>query len=324
MTVTPDTSPQTRLIGILLALGGAVTLSVNDVAVKFLSGAYPLHEIILFRAVIGLSFLMVMIKLSGTGFGQLRTRRFKGHAFRVSVILVSNVAYFLALRVMPLADAVAVAYVSPLFVTLLSVAFLGERIGLHRWGAILCGFVGVLIMVRPGQGVVQMATILVLISSFCYATSHMMTRRMRNTESAFTLSFYVQIGFVIVSALMGVFAGDGKFLTADNAALEFLLRPWVWPDPADIPVFFATGLAVSLGGLMVSQAYRLCEAGMVAGFEYSGMPMAILWGVVIFGVWPDRTAWSGITLIVGAGLYTLWRETVRRERSRFDSRSGRV
>lgn len=324
MTPFADTPSQTRLIGILLALGGAITLSVNDVAIKYLSGSYPLHEIILIRASIGLCLLILMVKLSGAGLKHFRTRRIKGHAFRVSVILISNVAYFVALRSMPLADAVAVAYISPLFVTLLSVAVLGEKIGLHRWGAIICGFLGVLVMVRPGQGVIQFAALLVIVSSFCYASSHMMTRRMRATESAFTFSFYVQMGFVVVSVLMGLIAGDGKFLTSDNVSLEFLFRPWIWPLAADVPAFIATGMAVSLGGLMVSQAYRLCEAAMVAGFEYAGMPMAILWGVVIFGVWPDRTAWLGITLIVGAGLYTLWRETVRRERSRFDSRSGRV
>lgn len=322
---SPSLPPvNTTLTGILLALGGSLTLSINDVAIKFLSGDYPLHEVILVRATIGLVFLTLLIRLSGQSFSLFRTRRWKDHLIRVSIVMVSNVTYFLGLAALPLADAVAVAYVSPLIVTLLSVVLLGETVGPRRWAAVAVGMIGVLIMLRPGSGVIQPAAILVLISAFCYASSHMMTRRMRDTESAITLSFYVQIGFVIVSSSMGLVAGDGKFSGSSDPSVAFLLRPWIVPAVSDIPAFIATGVAVAIGGLMVSQAYRLCEAGLIAPFEYVGMPMAIFWGVMIFGSWPDTTAWIGIALICGAGLYTLWRETIRRQETRFDTRSGRV
>ena len=316
--------PNIALTGILLALGGSVVLSVNDVAIKALSGGYPLHQVILIRAVVGLAFLFALIKASGTGFHQLRTTRPGAHLVRVSIVMISNVTYFLGLAAMPLADAVAVAFVSPLIVTALSAVALGERVGPRRWGAVALGMVGVLIMLRPGSGVIQPAAILVLISAFCYAAGHLMVRRMRDTESAITLSFFVQCGFVAVSATMGLVVGDGRFAGGLGPSLEFLLRSWVWPPASDLPVFLATGLAVAIGGLMISQAYRTCEAGLIAPFEYAGMPMAILWGVVIFGTWPDATGWAGIALICGAGLYTIWRETRRREESRFDSPSGRV
>jgi drug/metabolite transporter (DMT)-like permease len=114
---------------------------------------------------------------------------------------------------------------------------------------------------------------------------------------------------------MGLIVGDGHLAGGGNASLEFLFRPWVWPPPQDWPVFLATGLAVGIGGLMVSQAYRLCEAALIAPFEYVAMPLAIVWGVTVFGQWPDATAWAGIALICGAGLYTLWRETVNRRRT---------
>ena len=316
--------PNIALTGILLALGGSVVLSVNDVAIKFLSGAYPLHQVILIRAAIGLVFLFGLIAASGGSFAQLRTRRPLDHLIRVSIVMVSNVTYFLGLAALPLADAVAVAFVSPLFVTLLSVITLRETVGPRRWAAVALGMVGVIIMLRPGSGVIQPAAILVLISAFCYASSHMMTRRMRLTESAIALSFFVQVGFVVVSCTMGLVAGDGHYAGGLGPSLEFLLRPWTWPPMQDWPAFLATGLAVSIGGLMISQAYRTCEAGLIAPFEYAGMPMAIFWGVVMFGTWPDATAWIGIALICGAGLYTLWRETIRRQESKFDTRSGRI
>jgi len=308
--MTPHSSRP--LTGILLALGGAATLSVNDLAIKALSGSYALHQIILIRAVITIAVVALVIEVSGTGYRQLLTRRWREHLFRVSIVMVSNVCYFLALSVMPLADAVATAFVSPLFVTLMSAVVLGEKVGPRRWAAVAVGMLGVVVMLRPGAGVLQPAAILVLISAFCYSTSHMMTRRMRDTESAMTLNFYVQIGFILVSTAMGLWVGDGHRAT-DDGLQEFLFRPWVVPPVADWWAFVATGLAVGIGGLMISQAYRTTEAALIAPFEYAGMPMAIFWGVVIFGTWPDLTGWVGIALICGAGLYTLWRETLRRK-----------
>lgn len=307
------TSANSNSPGILLALGGGVTLSLNDLAIKALSGAYALHQVILIRAFIGISLVLTVMWVSKAGLRQIRTRRVGAHLVRVSIVMVSNITYFVGLSLMPLADAVAVAFIAPLFVTLMSAVVLREYVGPRRWAAVAVGLLGVVIMTRPGEGVIQPAAILVLISAFCYASSHMMTRRMRDTESAMTLNFYVQVGFITISCLFGLVAGDGRFAQVPGSTWEFLLRPWVVPPVTDWWAFLATGVAVGVGGLMMSQAYRTTEAALVAPFEYVGMPMAIFWGVVVFGTWPDNTAWAGIALICGAGLYTLWRETVRRE-----------
>jgi len=303
------------LRGILFALGGSLIFSVNDVAIKFLSADYALHEVILVRAVIGLIFLVGLIQLTGTGYRQLLTRRPRAHLIRVSIVMVSNVTYFLGLAAMPLADAVATAFVSPILVTLLSVLVLGERVGPRRWAAVAVGMLGVVVLLRPGAGVIQPAAILVLISALCYASTNLMTRQMRETESAMALSFFVQVGFVVVSGAMGLWVADGHLAGSSDPSLAFLFRPWVWPPLADLPAFLATGLAVAIGALMMAQAYRLNEAGLVAPFEYVGMPAAIFWGVVVFGRWPDLVAWAGIALICGAGLYTLMRETMHRKES---------
>jgi drug/metabolite transporter (DMT)-like permease len=300
--------------GIFFALGGGVTLSVNDLAIKALSGSYALHQVILIRAFVGMAIVLGVIWFSKAGFRQLRTRRPLDHLFRVSIVMVSNVTYFVGLSLMPLADAVATAFVAPLLVTLMSAVILREQVGPRRWAAVAVGMVGVVIMTRPGAGVIQPAAILVLISAFCYASSHMMTRRMRLTESAMTLNFFVQCGFILVSLSFGLFAGDGHLAQAPGSTWEFLFRPWHVPPVGDWWAFLATGVAVGVGGLMMSQAYRTTEAALVAPFEYVGMPMAIFWGVMVFGSWPDATAWAGIALICGAGLYTLWRETLRRKK----------
>lgn len=312
VTSAPD-QRRANMTGILCALGGSALLSVNDMAVKFLSGGYPLHEVILIRATIGMTALLVIVRVMTGSLATLRTRRPLGHLLRVVFVLLSNVTFFLGIAALPLADAVAIFFVCPLLLTALSVPLLGERVGPRRWAAVAVGLIGVVVMTRPGAGVIQPAALLVLAAALAYALMTIMTRRMGGTESAFAFGFYVQAGFIFVSLAMGLVAGDGRFAPeGDDPVMDFLLRAWVWPDPRDLPYFLATGLAVTVGGMLVTQAYRLCEAGLIAPFEYASMPMAIFWGVVVFGQWPDRTAWTGIALICGAGLYALWRETKRR------------
>ena len=309
---TPASNPATT--GILLALGGAVTLSLNDLAIKFIADTgYALHQAMLIRAFVGMAIVLTVMGLSKRGFRHLITHRKRAHLLRVGIVMVSNVTYFVGLSLMPLADAVATAFVAPLFLTMMSALILREQVGPRRWAAVVVGLVGVLVMTRPGTGVIQPAAILVLISAFCYACGHMMTRHLRETESAMTLNFYVQVGFLVVSGCMGLWAGDGHLAQAPGETWEFLFRPWIVPPLADWPTFIGMGLAVAIGGLLLSQAYRTTEAALIAPFEYIGMPMAIFWGVLVFGSWPDGTAWVGIALICGAGLYTLWRETVHRK-----------
>ena len=131
-------------------------------------------------------------------------------------------------------------------------------------------------------------------------------------ERAPTMAFYIQLTFLLFSALFGLVAGSGRWaIESDGAALDFLLRSWVWPQTSDLPFFLLAGVGTAFGGLLISQAYRLCEAALIAPLEYVAMPMAILWGLVVFGEWPDPVASIGILLIMGAGIYMMWRETRR-------------
>lgn len=300
------TTRKTVLLGILFALGGSLILSVNDMAVKALSDRYPLHQVVLTRSLIGITVVVALLAWSG---GTVCTRRPGLHALRVLCVLGSNVFYFLGLAALPLADGVAIFFVAPLLLTALSVPLLGERVGPRRWAAVGAGLLGVLVMMRPGAGALQPAALLVLLSALSYALMHVLTRRMAPTEGALAMSFWTQVGFILLSLAMGLTVGDGRLAATGDPSLDFLLRAWAWPAPADWPVFLATGLAVSTGGLMISQAYRLCEAGLIAPFEYVGIPMAVLWGALVFGTLPDAVGWTGIALIMGAGLYVLWRET---------------
>jgi drug/metabolite transporter (DMT)-like permease len=308
--VTTDLSPSRRLalIGILSAVGGSLVFSVNDVAIKFLSGDYALHEVVLIRSAIGMLVMICFILPFQGGFASLRTRRIGTHMLRALFVVASNLFYFLGLAAMPLADAVAVAFIAPLLITALSVPLLKEKVGPRRWLAVGIGLAGVIVMLRPGPNTFHWVALLPLASAVCYALMQMLTRHMRVSEKAVTMAFYVQLSFICVCLLMGAVVGDGRFADQADPSLAFLFRGWTWPDLADWPIFAASGTASAVGGLLIAQAYRLCEAGLVAPFEYVSMPMAIFWGATVFHEWPDRTAWIGITLICGGGLYMLWRE----------------
>lgn len=309
---TPKVGRASRhvLLGIAAAMGGSAVFSLNDLCIKQLSGEYALHQVILVRAFVGLTFILAFAALSGQR--QIwRTGRPWMHAIRASVVMISNATYFLGLAALPLADAAAIGFVAPLLLTMLSVLVLREKVGWHRWGAVVVGLIGVVVMLRP-EGQFRWAAILVLISALCYATTQTMTRMFRETESSVTINFYTQVAFIVVSSTMGFFVGDGNLAGSADPSLAFLFRPWVMPPSSDWIYFVGTGVSVAIGGLLMSQAYRMNEAALVAPFEYTSMPLAVIWGLLFFGTFPDLQGWVGIALIIGAGLYTLYRETRKR------------
>jgi drug/metabolite transporter (DMT)-like permease len=302
---------RSNLIGITSAIGASVFFSFNDMAIKFLSGDYALHQVVLIRSVIGMTFLLAIILPLEGGFRILKTKRLRVHLLRGLCVVVANMSFFLGLAAMPLADAVGIFFVSPLIITVFSVIFLGESVGPHRWAAVGIGLIGVIIMLRPGSGSFQLAALLPLTAAFAYASLHILTRKIGGTEKASTMTFYIQITFIAVSALMGLSLGSGQLAGTGDASLDFLLREWATPNPKDYIIFAMLGLSSTIGGYLISQAYRSAEAGLAAPFEYVAMPMAIFWGVTVFGEWPDKIAWIGISLIVGGGLYAFLREAVQ-------------
>ncbi len=295
-------------LGALCASVSVVFFSINDVAIKFLSGGYALHQVVLIRSVIGLLIIVAVIAPLTTGCAIARTRKLKMHMLRGLCVVFANMTFFLGLAAMPLADAVAIFFISPLVITLFSVLFLGEVVGPRRWAAIAVGFLGVLIMMRPGTAAFQLASVLPLAAAFCYAGIHIITRRIGGTESAATMAFYIQIMFIIVGVAFGLIVGDGRFGDQSDPSLAFLFRAWSWPVPADYPVFLIIGIGIAVAGYLISQAYRVAEASYVAPFEYLALPMSVVWGIVVFDEFPGALDYFGMALILGAGLFTVWRE----------------
>lgn len=305
-----STAARNNLFGISSAIIASVFFSVNDITVKFLSDDYALHQIILIRSSIGMIVLLaVFIPFEG-GLSALRTKRLPIHILRGFLVVIANMSFFLALAVLPLADAVAIFFVSPLIITIFSVIFLGETVGPRRWIAVGMGLAGVIVMVRPGTGSFQLAALLPLVAALAYAGLQTITRKVGVTERAGALTFYIQVAFILVGSIMGLTVGDGRFGGTGDTSLDFLLHEWIWPSNGDWGLLVILGVSSTFAGYFISQAYRICEAGLAAPFEYTAMIYAIFWGFIIFGEWPDTTAWIGISLIVGGGLFMLWREAV--------------
>ncbi|MDG1432224.1 MAG: DMT family transporter [Paracoccaceae bacterium] len=302
-TMTPN------LIGALCALPAAFFFSVNDMAIKVLSDGYALHQVVLIRSVIGMA-LWMLIALPFTGWQVVKTKRPMMHFARGFCVVFANMSFFLGLAVLPLAEAVSIFFISPLIITVFSVVFLGEKVGPWRWGAVAIGLAGVLVIVNPSGAKFQIATMLPLIAATSYAILHILTRKIGKTESAATMLFYIQLTFIMTSGAIGLALGDGRFSGNADPSLEFLTRSWTVPDMADWWIFMTIGVGSAAGGYLISQAYRLSEAAFAAPFEYLAMPLAILWGVLVFGEWPDMNSWVGMALIIGSGLVLLWREAL--------------
>ena len=296
-------------IGIFCAIGASVCFSATDVTIKFLSDAYALHQIVLLRSAIGIVAIVTILMATSNGLKTLKTQRLTRHLVRGLSVVVANMLFFLGLVAMPLADAVALFFISPSIITLFSILFLKEHVGPHRWFAIGLGFVGVVIMVQPGSNEFVLASLLPIGAAVCYAVLHTLTRTMRDTESASTMTFYIQVAFVIVSALMWFVVGDGRFNDPSSPSLSFLLRPWGAWEYGDIKLFILLGTGSTLGGYLISQAYRLAESGLAAPFEYVALPLAMIWGFVVFNEWPSHLTLVGSSFILTSGLYTLYRET---------------
>lgn len=302
-----------RLVGIACVAGAVSCFATQDALIKWLSGGYPLHEIILARASIAIVITLGVMRLEG-GLHLLRSARPLMHLARGGLLVIANSCFFLALAVMPLADATAIFFAAPLMITGLSALFLDEPVGPRRWAAVGVGLLGVLAIARPGADATRLVALLPLLAAGGYATLQIVTRRLGVTDRASTMAFYVQASFIAVSTGMYLAFGDGRLAPDDDASLQFLLRSWVVPQAGDLKLLLGIGILNGVGGYLVAQGYRIAEPALVAPFEYVAMPMSVGLGVALFGDWPDPMTWTGIVLIIASGLYVLHREVLRKGR----------
>jgi len=293
--------------GILCLVSAVVFLAVSDSIIKWLSPTYALHEIMLFRSLFAMLLVFIIIHFEG-GLKTLKTRRPVLHFFRGSLLVLANMFFFLGLATLAFAETVALFFVAPLFICILSQPVLGEKVGAMRWMVILLGFGGVLIMLRPGADVFRFTSLLPILAALSYALMQMLTRKLGMQEKAGTLSFYIQLAFILISSVVGLSISDGRFNDFDNPTLDFLLRAWAMPAPADFVLLAICGLIVAIGSYLLSQAYRLGQASAVAPFEYTSLPFALILGYYLWGDWPDWISIIGSGFIIFSGFLIVYIE----------------
>ena len=295
--------------GIYCILIGMLVVTLQDCTVKWLSPDYALHQIMLIRSIIALIIVFLIIKWEG-GFQLIKTQYLSWHLFRAGLLIFANLTLFMAVAAMPYAEAIAIFFVAPLFITLLSIPILGENVGLRRWAAIIIGLIGVMFMIQPGQAVFDWASLLPLAAALSYASMQTITRKIGKTDKASTMGFYMQTTMIATSIVIGILIGDGKFAGSGHSSLEFLLRAWIVPKSEHLWILLSCGLLSGVGSYLLCQSYRLGQANLIAPFEYTALPLSVVLGFIIWNETPTVHGTIGMLLIIGAGIYTLYRARI--------------
>lgn len=285
----------TALHGIYLKLASLVLFCTMDAMVKGLGDTYGSFQLMLFRSAIALIPVAVLIWRAG-GLRIVRANRPWLQAVRVVVGFGSTLGFFYVFPRMPLVDAYAISFAAPLFMVALSVPLLREPVGWRRWTAVAVGFAGVLIMLDPWGMDIHPISLILLAATFCYALSTILVRLLsRHDHDVVTLFWFA--------------------LACSAVSLVGAIPEWIWPTPMDWLWLIVLGLLGGVAQILITRAWRLAPAAVLAPFDYSSIVLAMLFGYLWFQEEPSWTVWYGLPLVIGSGLYILHRERIRaRER----------
>ena len=291
--MTANTQPRARLNlpvrGVAYALASMMIFGVQDTLIKWLTADYPLMQVVFMRSLLALVPVSLFVYFSG-GPRILRTRRPKTHFLRVSLGFIAMLSYYYALSKMPFADTVAIGFSGPLFMTALSAPILAERVGIRRWIAVLVGFGGVVVMVQPGPGMLQSVSLLVVLSSLFYAFSMIISRHLSTTEASATMVFYSNLFHLTMASLC-------------------MATRWRTPPLGDLALMASVGLIAAFSQFALMQAYRNAPVFVVSPIDYTQLIWATLLGYLVFGDLPGANIAFGSAIVIGSGLYILFRET---------------
>jgi drug/metabolite transporter (DMT)-like permease len=276
--------------GVAFMCLGAICMVGLDVSARILLETYSLPQLVVLRC--GFSVLLILIYTAARGeLANLRSNRPGWHVARSFLMAGSMFSFFHALRHIPLADVITIAFAAPLIVTALSRPVLGEPVGPWRWAAVIAGFCGVLVVLQPGSGLMHPAAMFALLGAVLYASLSLTARKLRTTESTIALSIYL---FVVP----GLIGAGGSFAN------------WIAPDAVAWALFMACGFFGGLAFVFINAAYRRAQAALVVPFEYTGLIWAVIAGYLVWGEVPGANTLLGAGIIIASGLFILFRETV--------------
>lgn len=281
-----DDTVATAIAWLLLGVAGGLGL---DLCAKELLRTYPLQQFVFLRSVAGLAIFLLLARQFG-GIRSLKTARWPWHLLRTLFASGAMFGFFYGLSKMPLVNALTLGFTAPLMVTALAGPCLGEQVGWRRWLAVVAGFAGVLVILRPGAGVLTPAALAVLFAAFCYACLAITARHLGRTESSFALSVYVVAGPMLISAVL---------TTGDN---------WISPDGLGWLLFLAAGACSVIAWIGIIGGYRRASPAILSPFEYTALIGGAIAGYLIWNEMPDRWVIVGATIIIASGLFVVYRE----------------
>lgn len=289
--------PDRPLLGILLMLGFCLLAPIGDSIAKLLGPRIPLLELVATRFAVQAAVLVPLLAITG---GTLRMQRRTAllTGLRTLLHIAGIAAMFLSLRFLPLADAIAIAFVMPFLMLLLGHAVLGEEVGRHRLAACAVGFAGTLLVIQPNFAAVGAPALLPLLVALVFALFMLVTRQIARDTDAITLQ--------AASGLVGSALLLPALLLAEGSGLA-ALDP-VWPAPGDAALLLALGLFGTAAHLLMTGALRFAPTSTLAPMQYLEIPFATLIGWAVFDQLPNRLAALGIAVTIGAGLYVIARE----------------
>jgi drug/metabolite transporter (DMT)-like permease len=279
------------LRAILLVIGASIVFSISDATAKYVTETVPVFETAWVRYLVFVAFTTLPALRNRAA--ALRTRRPFAHILRGLAIVGSALFFVFGLQTLPMADAAAINFVSPLFITILSVPFLGERVGASRWIAVAVGLSGAVIAAQPGTSAFSPAAIFPVLSAAAWAIGIILTRRMAPTESS--------------SAILGWTAGSGLVLLTCLLPFNMIVPTW-----RELALCLLVGVAASAGQWMVVLGYRKAPASLLAPFSYLQLIWSTALGFIIFDGRPGLPTIVGAVIIAGSGLYTAHRERAAR------------
>ena len=281
---------QNILKGVLFFIIAILFISIVDTICKLYTKDFHAVQIV-WGYFIGINItLWLFFFFKGKKFSKLIvTNRPIIQIIRPGFLVCSISSLFVGLTYLPLAEATAIGFVAPLFITVLSVPILKEKVGIHRWCAVIVGLFGVMIIVRPGGNFWHLVSIMPLIGALFFALFQILTRLLSTTENSLTTLFYTGIGGLFWSSLIVSFV-------------------WVDPTPIHLLVFLATGILGALAHLCMINAFNYAEASLLAPYNYTKLLWVAVFGYFIFDDTPSIEMWIGAGVIMLAGLYVLYRE----------------
>lgn len=283
------------LSGILSALGAFGLFATHDVAVKMLGGAYSTFQIVFFSVLLTFPLVVLML-LRDDEKGTLIPRHPWWSALRTGAAVVTGICAFYAFSVLPLAQVYTILFAAPLFITILSIPILGEVVRIHRWGAVVAGLIGVLVVLRPGSTDLSLGHAAALIAALSGALGSVIVRLIGREERAAVLMLYPMMANVVLMGMM----------------LPFVYRPM---PLGDLGLWAAMAGLSFLASLALIQAYRRADAVLVAPMQYSQILWATLYGWLFFGEGLDMGTAIGAAIIIASGLYIVFREGRGRSRN---------